>query len=114
MFFRRLARSVGERYVGLPSTITITPCLPRRLMFPSLSTVIPGDFSNTSIAVAPALVGEASTFTMVLSILVSINGFFAVTVTPLRSFACSLKVITGTEMFEVVLEISNDEDKALV
>ncbi len=36
-------------------------------------------------ALAPALPGDASTFTMVLSILVSIKGFFATTVT---SFIC--------------------------
>src|SRR5687767_14359085 len=79
---RRLARSAADKKVCLPSIITMTRCLPRRLILPSLSTVMPGDFSIISRAVAPALVGEASTFTTVLSILVSINGFLAVTVTP--------------------------------
>src|SRR5688572_18954922 len=71
VFFKRLARSDDERYVGFPSIMIITPCFPFRLILPSLSTVTPGDFSKISSAVAPALVGEASTLTIVLSILVS-------------------------------------------
>src|SRR5688572_26807969 len=77
----KVARSTDDKKVCFPSIRTMTPCLPRRFMFPSLSTVMPGDFSNISRAVEPALVGDASTFTTVLSILVSINGLLAMTVT---------------------------------
>src|SRR5215213_9312732 len=105
MFFSRLARSVDERKVGFPSIITITPAFPRRLMAPSLFTIMPGDFSSTSKAVAPALVGEASTFTTVLSILVSMNGLLAVTVTSPRDLAAccmenafSLTLLLSAEM----------------
>src|SRR5438045_3595672 len=97
IFLSKLARSAGARYVGLPSTMTMTPAFPLRLMFPSLSTVTPGDFSKTSSAVAPALVGDDSTFTMVRSILLSIKGFFAVTITPARPLACSLMTKGGTD-----------------
>src|SRR6478672_7317929 len=96
MFFNKLARSAGERKLGFPSSITFTPALPLRLIFPLLSTVTPGDFSNTSSAVAPALVGEASTLTIVLSIFVSINGLFAVTTTSLNPFAVGTNWIVSS------------------
>ncbi len=95
-FLRRFARSVGDKNVGLPSIITITPAFPRKLMAPSLLTIMPGDFSNTSNAVAPALVGDASTFTTVLSILVSMNGRLAVTVTSLSPFAAGTSCNVST------------------
>ena len=91
----------------------ITPALPLKLILPSLSTVTPGDFSNTSSAVAPALVGDDSTFTIVLSIFVSINGFFAVTVTPESPLACSLITKAGTVIALLEEEISKVELTAL-
>ena len=63
----RLLRSLPESCEGLPSIMMSTPCFPFRLIFPFLSKVTPGDFSSTSINVAPVLVKAASTLTTVLS-----------------------------------------------
>src|ERR1700759_4032082 len=63
----------------------VTPCFPFRLMLSSLSKVTPGDFSRTSMAVEPALEGEASTLIMVRSAFVSMNGFL-----PTTAIACRL------------------------
>ncbi len=108
MFRKRFARSVGERKVCFPSIITITPALPRRLILPSLSTETPGDFSNISNAVEPALVGDDSTLTIVLSILVSMKGFFAVTVTPSIDFASAANLIVSAFTTALSVVISND------
>ncbi|MNE46413.1 hypothetical protein D3C80_1407500 [compost metagenome] len=64
----RLANCSAERLVGLPSSIMFTPCLPLRLIFPSLSTVTPGAFSNISNAVFPVARMLFSMFSTVLSI----------------------------------------------
>src|SRR5258707_112954 len=66
---------------------------------------MPGDFSNTSKAEAPTLVTAASTFTIVLSIFCSINGFLATTVTPSIDFA------KGTSSIDLVLVFDNYNSK---
>src|ERR1700754_2092897 len=82
----------------------MTPGLPLRLIFPSLSTITPGDFSNTSSAVRPLLVAEASTFTTVLSIWFSMSGRFPTTVTLSRETSEGFRrmVLTDRDGFEVV------------
>src|SRR5258708_39434139 len=62
----------------------VTPCLPFRLILSSLSRVMPGDFSRTSIAVEPALEGEASTLMTMRSAFCSIRGFLPTTATDWR------------------------------
>jgi hypothetical protein len=52
-------------------------------------------FSKTSKAVNPALVANASTFTIVLSSFCSINTFFEVTVTFPNSFVAANKLMGG-------------------
>ena len=76
-----------------------------------MSTEIPGDFSNTSIAVAPTFEIEASTFTIILSIFCSINGFFAVTVTSPIAFDLGTNsiVFNATEEFvELISKVSEN------
>ena len=69
---------------------------------------MPGDFSNISRAVEPTLVGDASTFTTVLSIFVSINGFFAVTVTACIDFASAESLTISAIKIDFSVVISND------
>src|SRR5438309_749196 len=88
----------------------ITPCFPRRLMVTSLFTRMPGDFSSTSMAVAPAFVGEASTLTMVRSSFVSIKGLCAVTVTLVRSAATDLSEKEGSSSSLPAAEKEGDKD----
>src|SRR5882724_1286890 len=85
-----------------------TPDFPLRLIFPSLSTVTPGDFSNTSSAFNPPLVGDASTFTTVLSILFSINGRLPTTVTWLSEASADTREISFSTTDKCEEFISND------
>ena len=83
-------------------------------MFPSLSTVTPGDFSNTSKAVFPTAVTEDATFTMVRSTFCSISGLRVVTVTASNDFTEGLSSITGNITDKLFWFISNTLEKACV
>ncbi|MND90642.1 hypothetical protein D3C87_1829520 [compost metagenome] len=65
-------------------------------MLPSLSTVIPGAFCKTSMAVPPLLTMLLSTFSTVLSNFCSIKGLLPTTVTSLSVFVEAANVIVSS------------------
>ena len=75
---------------------------------------MPGDFSKTSIADVPTFEIDASTFTIVLSIFCSINGFFETTVTPLISFVVGINSIVFSFIELLASEISKASEKPFV
>jgi len=79
----------GVQVYRQASSYTWRPCLPLRLILPSLSSVIPGDFSNTPGQCA-TLVTAASTLTTMRSICCSIKGLRPVTVTAESSLAVGI------------------------
>src|SRR6185437_2726747 len=89
--------------------IMMTFCLPLRLMLSSLSSVMPGDFSSTSMAVEPALDGEASTFIMVRSAFISTNGFLRTTAMVCRSVLAGARAM-GERLFVPVIARSKGTD----
>ena len=80
-------------------------------MFSSISTFMAGDFASTSNTFAPALVGEASTFTTILSRCISIKGRLAVTVTFSKTFLLCSKLSGGISTRSLLKE--NNEEYVL-
>src|SRR5258708_37799138 len=89
----------------------VTPCFPFRLILSSLSRVTPGDFSRTSMAVEPALEGEASTFTTIRAAFCSRKGRLATTANSFRLAVALVSTNGGTLRVGRSLEMVKEGEK---